>query len=84
MQSTDWLIVDFSIEEKLLIERRVRSVVNHDDSNEVAKLCAQLIRQAAFQERLLSQATAHIANLELRDFVKQSHRARTRRWWKPF
>lgn len=80
MQSTDWLVVDFSLEEKLLIEQRARHVLCHDNSKEIAKLCAQLIRQTAFQERLLAQATEHIANLES-CAIRQQYRAKRRRWW---
>jgi hypothetical protein len=82
MIGTDWLVVNFSLEEKLVIERRARSVISHDDGVEVAKLCAQLIRQTAFQERLLAQATGHIAYLEAQVHIMQSRHARRRPWWK--
>lgn len=82
MNNTDWLVVNFSLEEKLIIERRARSVICHDNEAEVAKLCAQLIRQSAFQERLLAQATNHIACLEAQMMLSQSRRAKRRSWWK--
>lgn len=84
MNNTDWLVVNFSLEEKLVIERRARSVIYHDDEVEVARLCAQLIRQSAFQERLLAQATNHIACLEAQMMLSQAHRAKRRPWWKIF
>lgn len=75
----NWMIIEFSLEERLAIENRARSALRHDNSEEVAELCASLIRQNAYQERLLSQATAHIAALE----SAQWHVATKRRpWWR--
>ena len=73
-----WMIVDFSIEERLAIETRARSVLAHDSHDDVARLCSTLIRQNAYQERLLAQATAHIAELE----SIQWRAAKRRPWWR--
>lgn len=73
-----WMIVDFTIEERLAIETRARSVFTHDNPDDVAHLCSTLIRQNAYQERLLAQATGHIAELE----STQWRAARRRPWWR--
>lgn len=74
-----WMIVDFSIEERLAIETRARSVFTHDNPGEVAHLCSTLIRQNAYQERLLAQATGHIAELESTQWRATAKR---RPWWR--
>lgn len=74
-----WMIVDFTIEERLAIETRARSVLAHDNTDDVARLCSTLIRQNAYQERLLAQATAHIAKLESTQWRAAAKR---RPWWR--
>lgn len=74
-----WMIVDFTIEERLAIETRARSVFTHDNTDDVARLCSTLIRQNAYQERLLAQATAHIAELES---IQWRATAKRRPWWR--
>lgn len=75
----NWMVIDFSIEERLAIETRARSALHHGNSEEVAELCASLIRQNAYQERLLAQATAHIAALESTQWRAAIKR---RPWWR--
>ena len=74
-----WMIVDFSIEERMAIETRARSVLAHDSHDDVARLCSTLIRQNAYQERLLAQATGHIAELESTQWRATAKR---RPWWR--
>jgi hypothetical protein len=60
-----WMIVEFSIEEELQIESQSRSVLNCSDTKEVARLCSSLVKQNAYYQKLLRQATGHIAELEM-------------------
>jgi len=60
-----WMIVEFSVEEELRIESQARTVLHCADSQEVAKLCASLVKQNAYLSQLVRQATAHITQLEL-------------------
>ena len=60
-----WMVVEFSIEEELQIESQARTVLHCSDSNEVARLCSSLVKQNAYYQKLLRQATAHIAELEM-------------------
>jgi hypothetical protein len=73
-----WLVVDLTLEERLAIENRARSVLGNHNPADVAKLCAQLIRQNAIQERLIAQATKRIAEHELALMFKPKRLA----WWK--
>lgn len=73
-----WLVVDLTLEERLTIENRARSVLGNHNPADVAKLCAQLIRQNAIQERLIAQATKRIAEHELALMFKPKPRS----WWK--
>lgn len=59
------MIVEFSVEEELRIESQARTVLHCGDSQEVAKLCASLVKQNAYLSQLVRQATAHITQLEL-------------------
>ena len=59
------MIVEFSIEEELQIEHQARSVLHCSDTKEVARLCSSLVKQNAYYQKLLRQATAHIAELEI-------------------
>ena len=60
-----WMIVQFSVEEELRIENQSRSALNCDDTQQLAKLCASLVKQNAYYSKLISQATGHIAELEM-------------------
>jgi hypothetical protein len=73
-----WMIVDFSLEEQLMIERQSRIAINHPNKDDISKLCSNLIKQNAHQAKLLTQAVGHIANLEAQLFLIQSRRP----WWK--
>jgi hypothetical protein len=59
------MVVEFSVEEELRIESQARTVLHCGDSQEVAKLCASLVKQNAYLSQLVRQATAHITQLEL-------------------
>ena len=60
-----WMVVEFSVEEELRIESQARTVLHSGDSEEVAKLCASLVKQNAYLSQLVRQATGHITQLEL-------------------
>jgi len=60
-----WMVVEFSIEEELQIESQARSVLQCGDTKEVARLCSSLVKQNAYYQKLLRQATGHIAQLEM-------------------
>lgn len=59
------MVVEFSIEEELQIEHQARTVLGCNDSKEVARLCSSLVKQNAYYQKLLRQATGHIAELEI-------------------
>lgn len=60
-----WMIVEMTLEEKLEIEKSVRCAMASHDAQSIAKLCGSLIRQNAYQSKLLKQATNHIAKIEM-------------------
>ena len=59
------MVVEFSVEEELRIENQARTVLHCGDSQQVAKLCASLVKQNAYLSQLVRQATGHITQLEL-------------------
>lgn len=61
-----------SIEEQLALETQARAAFHHHDPATVGRLCAALIKQNAMQAQLIKQATAHIAKLEMEQFLAES------------
>lgn len=59
------MIVEFSVEEELRIENQSRSALHCQDTEQLAKLCCSLVKQNAYYTKLISQATGHIAELEM-------------------
>lgn len=64
-----WLAVSFSMEEKLRMECWARAISSNKDKQEVADLCASLVKQLAYKDKLLKQAVQHIAELERQVFL---------------
>jgi len=50
-----------------MIEQQIRNVHNHGNSKEVVELCASLIKQNHYQQKLLGQAVKRIMELEVTD-----------------
>lgn len=69
----DWMIVEWTLEEELQIEAQSRSALNHHSADEVRQLCSSLIRQYAYQNKLMQQAVGHIAKIEMEQFLTGSH-----------
>ena len=65
-----WMMVSWTIEEELQLEAQSRSALHHHDDEAVRNLCASLIKQNAYYTRLLKQATGHIAELEMSDYLR--------------
>jgi hypothetical protein len=75
----EWMIVELSVEDQLRLEGQARAALSHDDPNQVAQLCASLIRQNAYQSKLIQQATGHIGQLEMEQFLAG---AKPKPWWR--
>lgn len=67
------MMVEMSLEEQLEIEKSVRCATGSADAQSIAKLCGALIRQNAYQSKLLKQATAHIAKIETQSLFLDQH-----------
>ena len=63
-----------------MLERQVRAVHNHTDTEAIAKLCGTLIKQNHHQQKLLQQALKRIMELELIDEVESLPEQRLP-WW---
>lgn len=72
MAWADWMVVDLTLEEQLQLEREARAVLSHDDGEEVARLCFQLIKQTHYQQILLNQAVGRITELETESFLHET------------
>jgi len=58
------MVVELPLEEQLSLEKQSRIALLHDDTEQVRKLCAQLIKQNHMQQILLKQAVGRIMELE--------------------
>lgn len=65
----DWMVVNLSLEDELQLERDSRQVLTHHDHEQVAQLCAQLMKQNHHQQQLLKQAVGRITELESEAFA---------------
>jgi hypothetical protein len=77
MAWSQWMVVTLTLEEQLQLESQARSALNHSDRDAVAKLCASLIKQNAYQSQLIKQAVGYIAALETKEFLSKMNRP----WW---
>lgn len=59
-----WMQIDIPLSQELQLEATIREVSGHRDMQKVRDLCASLIRQNFYQQRLLSSAISHISELE--------------------
>ena len=64
MSWAQWMVVELPLEEQLSLEKQSRIALLHDDTDQVRKLCAQLIKQNHMQQILLKQAVGRIMELE--------------------
>ena len=69
----EWMIVKWTLEEELQIEAQSRSALTHANDDDVRHLCASLIKQSAYQTKLMQQAVGHIAKIEMEQFLTSSH-----------
>ena len=66
-----WMVVNLTIEEELQIEALARTAINHPEHDKVADLCASLVKQNAYQKKVLQQAVRYIAELEIKNALAE-------------
>ena len=66
MGFADWMVVTPSLEREFKLESDAKAILEDDHPQEVAKLCAELSKQAWYQQQVIIQATDHIRELEAR------------------
>lgn len=77
------MTVEPSLEEELMVERQVRAVHSHADAKEIAELCATLIKQTHYQQKLLGQAVKRIMELEIIDECTEDEgEPEPSSWWR--
>jgi hypothetical protein len=84
MAWADWMVVSLSLEDELQLEREARAILHHDDPEDIAKLCFQLVKQTHYQQKLLNQAVGRITELETESFLHESfevEQSRRMSWW---
>jgi len=66
-ESMDWMIVEQSLEEELMVERTVREINDCNDFDAVKGVCTALVRQNWHQSKMLKQAVGRIAVMDYED-----------------
>jgi len=62
--SAEWMLVEQSLEEELMLERSIREIEDCENIDVLSQLCVVMARQQWHQGKLLKQAVGHIAVLE--------------------
>jgi len=62
--SAEWMLVEQSLEEELMLERSIREIEDCENIDVLSQLCVAMARQQWHQGKLLKQAVGHIAGLE--------------------
>jgi len=62
--SAEWMLVEQSLEEELMLERSIREIEDCENIDVLSQLCVAMARQQWHQGKLLKQAVGHIAVLE--------------------
>jgi hypothetical protein len=65
----EWMVINPSLQQELELEKSIRCIAASEDTAKVRDLCASLLRQNWFQQQLIRQATGHIAQLEMQEFL---------------
>ena len=73
------MIVNLTIEEELQIEALARTAISHPEHEKVADLCAALVKQNAYQKKILQQAVRHISELEIKQALAED--VADAPWW---
>ena len=60
----EWMVVEQSLEEELLVERTVREINECDDFDAVKGVCTALVRQNWHQSKMIKQAVGRIAVMD--------------------
>lgn len=60
----DWMQVNLSLEDELMLEKQAREIRRNEDPCVTAELCAGLLKSAHIQGILLKQAVGRIIELE--------------------
>tara|TARA_R100000781_G_scaffold93440_1_gene58041 strand:+ start:311 stop:592 length:282 start_codon:yes stop_codon:yes gene_type:complete len=60
----DWMVVQPPLEIELQLEKEARAIIQDDDHEQIAQLCATLSKQNWYQQQLIKQCVGKIGELE--------------------
>jgi hypothetical protein len=64
MSLAQWMIITPSLEQEFRLETDAKAIMEDDQHDQIAELCASLSKQNWYQQQVIKQATAHIMELE--------------------
>ena len=74
-----WLTVEPSVEEAFQLESDSRAIMEDEDHKSVSQLCAALLKQTWYQQRIIKQSIERICELEAK--VITLDRPKRKSWW---
>ena len=74
------MVVNLTEEEEFRIESQARTILQQTKAEEVTKLCATLMKQNAYQQKLIKQAAFYINEIELKAILADSEN-QSPSWW---
>ena len=80
MAWAEWMIVEPTLEQELKLESESRAILEDDNHEEIAKLCAALSKQTWYQQRLIDQTVKRVAELEAMLICQEIRNERP--WWR--
>ena len=85
MAFADWMVVEPTLEQELELEKQAWCIMQDDDHEEIAKLCAQLTKQTWYQQQIIKQSVAQVVELEAKLICMQNPVPQPKRpWWRIF
>ena len=67
----DWLVVELTLEQQLMIEAATREIKNQDPCDELTEVAVALLKQNAVQSQMLKQCVEKITELEAQMVCKE-------------
>ena len=77
----DWMVVQPPLEIELQLEKEARAIIQDDDHEQIAQLCATLSKQNWYQQQLIKQCVGKIGELEAELVCLEVRKEKKEMWW---
>lgn len=83
---TDWLVVDPTLEQELLVEANTREIMQCEDNDELSYMAASLWKSNYYKDQIIKNCIGKIGETEARliQYEMKEEREQARPWWLNF